>query len=62
MGTRHSAGSNLTSIQEGEIMPFKSQKQRAWMYANDPAMAKRWQKETPKKKRLPKRVKRKKRG
>jgi hypothetical protein len=31
-------------------MPFKSQQQRKWMYANKPAMAKRWEKETPKKK------------
>ena len=29
-------------------MPFKSKAQRAWMYANKPEMAKRWQKETPK--------------
>jgi len=29
-------------------MPFKSDAQRRWMYANHPAMAKRWQKETPK--------------
>ncbi len=37
-------------------MPFKSQSQRSWMYANDPAMAQRWEKETPKGKKLPKRV------
>lgn len=36
-------------------MPFKSQAQRKWMYANDPKMAARWEKETPKK-RLPKKV------
>ena len=29
-------------------MPFQSQKQRAWMYANKPGMAKKWEKETPK--------------
>lgn len=29
-------------------MPFKSDAQRRWMYANHPAMAKRWQAETPK--------------
>jgi len=23
-------------------MPFKSKKQRAWMYANKPALAKKW--------------------
>lgn len=40
-------------------MPFKSQAQRGWMYANKPAMAKRWQKETSKNKSLPKKVKRK---
>ncbi len=39
-------------------MPFKSQAQRKWMYANHPEMAKRWEKET-KKKKLPKKVKKK---
>lgn len=34
-------------------MPFKSEKQMKWMYANKPAMAKRWAKETPNIKRLP---------
>ncbi len=41
-------------------MPFKSTAQRRWMYANDPKMAKRWERETPKGKKLPKRVKKKK--
>ena len=27
-------------------MPFKSDKQRRWMYANNPEMAKRWEAET----------------
>lgn len=27
-------------------MPFKSEAQRRWMYANHPEMAKRWEKET----------------
>ena len=40
-------------------MPFKSKKQRAWMHKNKPAMAKRWEKETPKGAKLPKKVKRK---
>ena len=26
-------------------MPFKSDKQRKWMYANEPDMAKKWEKE-----------------
>lgn len=34
-------------------MPFKSKAQRRWMHANDPEMAKRWEKETPKGKKLP---------
>ena len=34
-------------------MPFKSEKQRRWMHANEPEMAKRWEKETPKGKKLP---------
>ena len=38
-------------------MPFKSQKQRAWMYAKHPTMAKRWEAETPKGRKLPKRAK-----
>ena len=37
-------------------MPFKSQAQRGWMYANKPAMARRWEKETPVGNRLPKRL------
>lgn len=37
-------------------MPFKSQAQRKWMYANDPEMAKKWEEHTPKGK-LPKKVK-----
>lgn len=41
-------------------MPFKSQSQRAFMYAKHPKIAKRWEKETPKGK-LPKRVRAKKR-
>ncbi len=36
-------------------MPFRSQAQRKWMYANLPKMAKRWEKETPKKK-LPEKI------
>ena len=28
-------------------MPFKSQAQRNWMYANMPEMAKEWEDETP---------------
>jgi hypothetical protein len=38
-------------------MPFLSQAQRAWMYANKPEMAKEWEKHTPKGKKLRKRVK-----
>ncbi len=40
-------------------MPFKSQAQKKWMYANDPAMASRWESETPKGKALPKKAKKK---
>ncbi len=29
-------------------MPFKSQAQRSWMFANHPAMARRWESVTPK--------------
>lgn len=34
-------------------MPFKSKKQMRWMFANEPAMARRWAKETPNEKALP---------
>lgn len=37
-------------------MPFKSESQRKWMYANEPKMAARWEKETPKGKKLPTKV------
>lgn len=39
-------------------MPFKSKAQRAWMYANHPDMAARWQSETPQGSNLPEHVKR----
>lgn len=32
-------------------MPFKSEKQRRWMFANKPRMAKRWARHSKKKKR-----------
>tara|TARA_X000001382_G_C3064340_1_gene145348 strand:- start:397 stop:531 length:135 start_codon:yes stop_codon:yes gene_type:complete len=43
-------------------MPFTSKAQRAWMYANKPDMARRWEKETPNYvlKRLPTRLPKKK--
>ena len=37
-------------------MPFESEAQRRWMYANHPEMAKEWESHTPKGKKLPKRV------
>ena len=43
-------------------MPFKSQAQRAWMYANDPKMAAKWEEHTPKDKKLPKKKKKAKNG
>jgi hypothetical protein len=41
-------------------MPFVSQAQRGWMHANHPEMAARWDKETPRGKKLPKHVKKRK--
>lgn len=38
-------------------MPFKSEAQRGYMYANHPEIAKRFQRETPKGKKLPKKAK-----
>lgn len=40
-------------------MPFKSQKQAKWMFANKPSMAKEWASKTPSIKALPMRKKRK---
>ena len=37
-------------------MPFKSEAQRAFLYAKHPEIAKRWQAETPKDAKLPKHV------
>jgi hypothetical protein len=41
-------------------MPFKSQAQRKLMYAKHPEMAKEWEEKTPKNKKLPKKVAKKK--
>ena len=41
-------------------MPFKSQKQRAYLYANKPKVAKEFASKTPKGKKLPKKVTKKK--
>lgn len=38
-------------------MPFKSKAQRRLMYAKDPEMAKVWEAHTPKGKKLPEKVK-----
>jgi len=38
-------------------MPFKSDSQRRWMFANEPEMAHRWADETPNMKDLPEKVK-----
>jgi hypothetical protein len=37
-------------------VPFVSDSQRKWMYANKPAMAKKWEAHTPKGKKLPEHV------
>lgn len=41
-------------------MPFQSKAQRAWMHANKPDMAARWEAETPKGAKLPAHVRPKK--
>ena len=41
-------------------MPFKSEAQRKFMYAKHPKMAKEWEDKTPKGKKLPAKVKKKK--
>lgn len=42
-------------------MPFLSKAQRRYMYKNHPDIAARWEKETPKRRRLPEHVKKAKR-
>lgn len=42
-------------------MPFLSKAQRRYMYANHPEIAEKWEKETPKRKKLPEHVKKPKR-
>ena len=37
-------------------MPFKSERQREWMWATKPDMAKKWEEHTPKGKKLPEKV------
>ena len=38
-------------------MPMRSQQQRKYLWATNPSVAKKFEKETPKGKKLPKRVK-----
>ena len=45
------------SAYNSKVVPFKSESQRRWMYANDPEMAKEWSAHTPKGKKLPEHVK-----
>lgn len=40
-------------------MPFKSEAQRKYLFAKEPAVAKKFAKETPKGAKLPKKVKKK---
>lgn len=40
-------------------MPFKSKAQRGYLYANEPEVAKKFEKKTPKGKKLPDKVKKK---
>ena len=42
-------------------MPLKSKAQAAWMFANKPEMAKQWAAETPDIKKLPRKVKKRRR-
>lgn len=41
----------------GINMPFKSQAQRAFLYANEPAVAQKFEEHTPKGKKLPAKLK-----
>jgi len=46
-------------IIRNNFMPFKSKKQRQWMYANNPKMAEEWESETPKGEKLREKAKKK---
>ena len=46
-------------LKKKKKMPFQSQAQRRWMYANFPKMAAKWEKHTSKSRKLPKRKKKK---
>lgn len=37
-------------------MPIKSESQRKWLWKNRPDLAEKWEKETPKDKKLPEKV------
>lgn len=39
-------------------MPFKSERQRAWMHKNKPKLAKEWESKTPKDTKLPEKASR----
>ena len=57
---RGSIASFIIRYTMGTKMPFKSEAQKKWMFANKPKMAKEWANVTPKGKKLPKRVTKKK--
>ena len=57
-GSVRVAGTDMDTFVDAmaKASEFKSDAQRRWMYANEPAMAKEWQEETPKGKDLPEKV------
>lgn len=48
------------ALERGTDMPYKSKAQRAYLHIHEPEIAKRWDKEYPNQKNLPKHVKPKK--
>jgi hypothetical protein len=50
----------IFNVLQGLTMPFKSKAQQKYLFANKPAMAEEWEKETPDIKKLPNKVKKKK--
>lgn len=51
----HSVGRMVRGVEEkGAVMPFRSEAQRRWMWAQKPNMAAKWAKETPSGKLPPK--------
>jgi hypothetical protein len=59
-GLKQAKNKQLSALSRRKKMPFQSEKQRKYLWAKEPEVAKKWAKETPKGKKLPQKVKPKK--